>query len=280
MGGLFSKGFGFTCDNVLAPVTCCYTTAGTWNCPAGAQKVVIVTIGAGGGGGGGITSSMGVSCGLTTGGAGGGGGGVSCCELIGPAIPASACVTIGSGGGGGNNNGSNGSGGGASIFCYGANAVCAGGGGGGEGGCNNLSPINVVYTSSGGSSGIGNYLNGGVGGDGYAFFCSSPFTIDVDGREGTFPSGGGGRPGGGGAGFRCPSTNGNVGLGQDDTVITICSVSVTLGISGQGGGPTISAPTAGTIYAAGGGGGASPGNFTPGCGAAGSQGFTFVKAFF
>jgi hypothetical protein len=278
--GLFSKGFAFNDEVVNNPVTTCFTSAGTWTCPTGAQKIVVVTIGAGGGGGGGITPAS-TSCYLTTGAGGGGGGGVSCCELTGVAIPASACVSIGSGGGGGLNNGSNGGGGGASIFCYGACAVCGGGGAGGEGGCNNLTPLNTIYTSSGGNGGLGNYLNGGVGGCGYAFRCTSPVSTDVNGRDGTFPTGNGGRPGGGGGGFYCAGNiDGTPGLAQDDTVLTICSVSVTLGVSGQGADYTVCTAQSGSVYAAGGGGGASPGNYIRSCGGAGSQGFVFVKAFF
>jgi len=278
--GLFSKGFGFTCDNVNTPVISCFTTAGTWTCPAGAQKVVIVTIGAGGGGGGGILPGSVNNC-LTSGAGGGGGGGVSCCELIGPAIPATACVTVGSGGCRGFNNGSNGGNGGASIFCYGGSAICAGGGAGGEGGCTNLLLQNTIYTSSGGNGGLGNYLNGGVGGCGFALRCNSPALTDVNGRQGTFPTGNGGRPGGGGGGYYDPGTiDGSKGLGQDDTVVTICSVSVTLGVSGQGADFNDSSAQSGFVYAAGGGGGASPGNYVTSCGGAGSQGFVFVKAFF
>jgi hypothetical protein len=277
--GIFGNGVLFASGGNPA-VVCCFTSAGTWNCPTGASKVVVIGIGGGGGGGAGIVPNSSSTCCLATGAGGGGGGGVTCCVLTGVAIPSSACVTVGNGGNRGTTNGQNGSNGGSSIFCYGGSAITAGGGAGGEGGCSSGFINNTVYTSEGGNGGSGNYLCGGKGGNGHAFYCTSPVSVDVNGRQGTFPSGNGGRGGGGGGGFRCPTTDGSPGPGTDDSEFVIEGQIFLLGSSGEGADYADSCAANGTGFGAGGGGGASPGNYLRSCGGNGSPGFVLVKSYF
>ena len=271
--------------NFLSPVVVdCFSGSGTWNCPVGAKRIIVVSIGAGGGGGGGITPvNAFCSCELATGAGGCGGGGISYSQLIGSEIPSSVCVVVGSGGTGGviaspgSITGCNGLNGGSSIFCKIGSPICAGGGAGGEGGKTQIA-FNTVHTASGGAGGSGNFRNGGQGGCGYAFYSGA--CTDVNGRNGTFPTSCGGRPGGGGAGFRCPTTDGTKGASIPGETLKIAGVSICIGSSGEGGDKNVCCAGNGVNYAAGGGGGASPGNFLVSCGGKGSQGIVFVVSSF
>lgn len=131
-----------------------FTSNGSWQVPAGVNKIRVVVIGGGGGAGGSSTSQP-----------GGGGGGGGYAESILQVTPGTNCtITIGVGGPGGPVGGGSGTNGGSTSFSTGSATVTASGGSGG-----NYTGANYSY---GGDPGVGTsgqlLLPGGFGGDGAA----------------------------------------------------------------------------------------------------------------
>lgn len=240
----------------IAPVVQCFTANGTWSCCPGTTCIEVVAVGAGGRGatGGGDMAFNRSSLG----GGGGAGGGVSICVLT-SGFGTSQSVVVGSG-----------------NSCFGALVSATKGGDGVVG----LTSVTVGTANACAAGGVGNFANGGFGGNSCA-------------ANGTGCGGAGGAgansPGGGGAGSQSYLQNpptvwkGGAG-GAGGAGATLCGI--TLGSGGLGGNgdyPGIScvAPQSGNSYGGGGGGGGARAE-SLGCqtGQPGGPGIIKVTQFF
>jgi hypothetical protein len=167
-------------DVLAQPQSVIYTSNSTFTVPAGVTEITVECWG-GGGGGGGSNSTLGTRYG------GGGGGGGFSAATYNVSSGQTYTITIGAGGTSGSN--ADGGNGGTTTFSGTAGTLNAGGGGGGK-------RYQGTPQAGGGSAGIGNTYNGGIGGTGT----------------------GNGAGGGGGAGNNGNGTNGgNSATGQGGT---------------------------------------------------------------
>ena len=164
-----------------------FAAGGTWNKPAGVNKVLVYVTGGGGGGGGGVA---------TDDGAAGGGAGGTAIEFIDVTGTSSETVTIGAGGAGGATT-VPGVAGGTSSFGAFCSATGGGGGGtgtsgpGGTGGVGTGGDVNISGQGGVGGDSI-NLTAGGAGGSSY-FGGGAPGEVTAVGASS-------GNYGGGGAG--------------------------------------------------------------------------------
>lgn len=138
-----------------------FTANGTWNKPAGINRVRVLVVGGGGGGGGVDGQGSGTDCAASGGSAGG-----YCEKLIDVTSIASSTITVGAGGVGGAAGNNNGAPGGDSVWSDGINTLTANGGGDGKGRAGSTTPSWVLSSAGGLASGGDFNARGGMGGPG------------------------------------------------------------------------------------------------------------------
>jgi hypothetical protein len=182
-----------------------FNNSGTWNKPAGCNRVKVIVTG-GGGGGGGVSNVQRAA-------ASGGGAGGTAIENIDVSSVNSVSVTIGNAGSGGTTGANAGNAGGASSF----GAYCSANGGGGGTEANSEAASAQPGAGGNGSGGTIN-ARGGAGGSGHSSHTmrnnSPAFSTLSSGAGGNSFYGGGGRgrgqfgSGGGGESGSAPGAGG------------------------------------------------------------------------